>query len=289
MKRIMIGTRTSRLARAQTEIVTEMLRKKFPALEIEVVPVTTMGDRLPDEKRAEVEGKGAFTEDLETLQAGGATAIVCLLTDTELEWAGVANFRSAAISQGLTWRRLAIPDQGVPATGAGQRQQTRRRHPLRQLREFLLATDERCKRDRQVAGRGLRRLHEEGRITEYFSIEELVPAPCQGTIAVEIRADDHDVGAALMAIDDGDVRAVSTCERSFATRLGGDCDLPAGFCAAKEGERMRLVGAILSPDGKTVVKQTSFEDAARPYEVGRRFAEKMLELGGEAILEGVMR
>jgi len=140
-----------------------------------------------------------------------------------------------------------------------------------------------------LAAAGLRRLHEEGRITEYFSIEELVPAPCQGTIAVEIRADDHDVGAALMAIDDGDVRAVSTCERSFATRLGGDCDLPAGFCAAKEGERMRLVGAILSPDGKTVVKQTSFEDAARPYEVGRRFAEKMLELGGEAILEGVMR
>jgi protein-tyrosine phosphatase/nicotinamidase-related amidase len=56
----------------------------------------------------------SLTEDLETLRAGGATAVVCLLTDTELEWAGVANLRSAAISQGLTWRRLAIPDQGVP-------------------------------------------------------------------------------------------------------------------------------------------------------------------------------
>ena len=82
MKGLRVATRTSRLARAQTEIVTEMLRTKFPALEIEVVPVTTMGDRLPDEKRREVEGKGAFTEDLETLlQEGEVDAAVHSMKD----------------------------------------------------------------------------------------------------------------------------------------------------------------------------------------------------------------
>ncbi len=260
VKGLRIGTRTSRLARAQTGIVIEMLRTKFPALEIEVVPVTTMGDRLPDEKRAEVEGKGAFTEDLETLlQKGEVGAVV-----------GTSSIRRKAQLMALRSDIELVDLHGNVETRL-------RRMGERGLDGIVLAAA------------GLRRLGEEGRITEYFSIEELVPAPCQGTIAVEIRAGDRGVGAALKAIDDGDVRAVSTCERSFATRLGGDCDLPAGFCATKEGERMRLVGAILSPDGKTVVKETSFEDAARPDEVGRRFAQKMLEMGGEAILELVMR
>ena len=89
VKGLRIGTRTSRLARAQTGIVIEMLRTKFPALEIEVVPVTTMGDRLPDEKRAEVEGKGAFTEDLEALlQKGEVDAAVHSMKDLPTKLGG---------------------------------------------------------------------------------------------------------------------------------------------------------------------------------------------------------
>jgi len=306
VKGLRIGTRTSRLARAQTGIVIEMLRTKFPALEIEVVPVTTMGDRLPDEKRAEVEGKGAFTEDLEALlQKGEVDAAVHSMKDLPTKLGGGlaiaatpvrADPRDALVSShGLSLAEM--PEGAVVGTSS-----IRRKAQLMALRSDIELVDlhgnvetrlrrmgERGLDGIVLAAAGLRRLGEEGRITEYFSIEELVPAPCQGTIAVEIRAGDRGVGAAMKAIDDGDVRAVSTCERSFATRLGGDCDLPAGFCATKEGERMRLVGAILSPDGKSVVKETSFEDAARPDEVGRRFAEKMLEMGGEAILERVMR
>ena len=146
MKRIMIGTRTSRLARAQTEIVTEMLRKKFPALEIEVVPVTTMGDRLPDEKRAEVEGKGAFTEDLETLlQKGEVDAAVHSMKDLPTKLGGGlaigatpvrADPRDALVSSyGLSLPEM--PEGAVVGTSS-----VRRKAQLLSLRSDIELVDE---------------------------------------------------------------------------------------------------------------------------------------------------
>ena len=138
-----------------------------------------------------------------------------------------------------------------------------------------------------LAVAGLERLGRADRITQYFDIEEIVPAPCQGTIALEARQDDRVTLGLLRVLDNKEIRTVSECERSFATRLGGDCDIPVGFHASLEGPTLKLVGAVLSPDGSRIVKHASDALASNPATAGEAFADEILRLGGREILEAV--
>ncbi len=305
MKALRVGTRGSRLARVQTDIVASILRSKAPEIELDVVLVTTLGDRLPVEKRAEVEGKGAFTEDLEALlQKGKIDIAVHSMKDLPTQLAdGLmigatpvrADPRDALVSKdGFPFAKL--PTGAILGTSS-----IRRKAQLRALRNDIEVVDlhgnveTRLSKMREsklsgivIAAAGLERLGEAARITQRFSVDQMVPAPCQGTIALETREGDGDVVGLLHSIDSEATRIESTCERSFAICLGGDCDLPAGFCATVDGPRLKMVGVVLTPDGSEIVRHAATADMFDPASSGKLFAESLLELGGSKILSEIV-
>ena len=121
-----------------------------------------------------------------------------------------------------------------------------------------------------IAAAGLERLGESRRVSQYFSPGEMVPAPCQGAIAVEMREGDAPMASVLSRIDNGAVRAETICERSFARALGSDCDVPAGASASMVGGTVTLGAIILSPDGGRAVKGSAASEVADAEGLGAR-------------------
>jgi hydroxymethylbilane synthase len=302
--RVRVGTRASQLAKVQAELVAGLIRSKDPGLEIELVPVTTLGDRLPLEKRAEVEGKGAFTDDIEALIADG-TVDVGVHSMKDLPMQLRKGLKIAATPLRADPRDALVSREGADLASLKEgatlgTSSLRRKAQLKAMRRDLNLpdwhgnVDTRLRRMDELgidgivlAAAGLERLGRGDRITQYFGVDELVPAPCQGTIALEARGEDKDTLRLMEAIDDKHVRRVADCERSFATRLGGDCDVPVGFNAKLERGTLRLVGAVLSPEGDRVVRHASFAPASDPARAGEVFADEILALGGKEILEAV--
>ncbi|MDA4113630.1 MAG: hydroxymethylbilane synthase [Thaumarchaeota archaeon] len=304
MKGIRIGTRKSRLAIAQTDIVTGMIRSRFPAIRVEVVPMNTAGDRLPLERRAEVEGKAVFTEEVEIALIGGAIDLaVHSMKD-------LPNELAEGLAIGATPARGDVRDVLV-AKKDGSTISTlrrgavigtssiRRKAQLRSMRDDISVVDLHGNVDTRllrierenldaivIAAAGLERLGESRRISQYFSPHEMVPAPCQGAIAVEVREEDEYVGSLLSGIDDERVRAETTCERSFARALGGDCDVPAGASAALDAGTLKLSAIILSPDGGTIVKGSATSEVTNAEGLGTQLARQLLRDGGDELLRG---
>jgi len=307
VRRIKVGTRKSRLATIQTRIVTDMLQSKFPDLELEPVAMTTTGDRLAPERRGEVEGKAAFTEDIETALAKKKVDIaVHSMKDLPVKIrSGLvigaipqrADPRDVFVSKSSTTEISQLRTGAVIGTSS-----IRRKAQLLAMRSDISVVDlhgnvdtRLSKMDRLgidgivIAAAGLERLGETGRISHYFSIDEMMPAPGQGAIAVEMREGDADVGTLLAGIDDPKIRAATESERSFAASLGSDCDVPAGALARLSGRRISLKAAIIEPDGSKVVKAAMTGDVTGAVDLGTRLARQLLEDGGTDILSRVRR
>jgi hydroxymethylbilane synthase len=302
MKTIRIGTRRSRLATIQTQIVTDIIRLRYPGMQVEIVPLSTLGDRLPPRRRPEVEGKAAFTDEIDDLLLGGAIDLaVHSMKD-------LPNESKEGLVIGATPVRADPRDVLVTRVAGGVlsslrsgamigTSSIRRKAQLLAMRKDLEVVDlhgnvdtRLSKMDKSdidgivIAAAGLDRLGESDRISEYFSSERMVPAPCQGAIAVEMREGDEETAAILASVDDKGVRAETICERSFAKSIGGDCDLPAGANAVLAADRLTLTGAILSPDGTITVNGSLASAVEEAEALGDRLARRLLDSGGADIL-----
>jgi hydroxymethylbilane synthase len=307
MRRIRVGTRRSRLATIQTESVVELIRARFRDVTVELVPTTTLGDRLPPERRAEAQGKAAFTEEIEVLlQKGEIDIAVHSMKDLPVTlphglMIGAtpvrADPRDALVSNDGRSTMATLGRGAVLGTSS-----VRRKAQLRAIRKDISPVDLHGNVDTRlvrmgenhldgivVAVAGLERLGESARITQRFSVNEMVPAPCQGAIAVEMREGDDETFEVLSAVDDTRVRTETSCELSFARTIGGDCDLPAGACATLVDGRLTLVGVILSADGGTVVKRSAVSTASGAAGLGSRLASELLDDGGSEILRDEKR
>jgi hydroxymethylbilane synthase len=301
--RLKIATRGSKLSRAQAQIVVEMLSRRIFGLEVEVIPIKTLGDRLPPEKRNAVDGKTAFTGDIESLLLNGEVdAAVHSMKDLPI-----------ALKDGL--KIAATPPRGdprdalislhgeelrnLPPRAAVGTSSLRRKAQLLNLRRDLSVIDlhgnvesrlekmDRLQLDAIVlAAAGLERISEAQRIAELFSIEEIVPAAGQATLAVEVRKGDVEIEKFIAKVDDKRTRLESECERAFARRIGGDCYVPVGACARMNGASLTIVGMISSPDGSELLKRTLTSPSRDAESLGRKLGEEMLHLGGEKILRG---
>ncbi len=306
MTRLKIGTRGSKLSRAQTQTVVEMLSGRIPGLEIEVIPIKTLGDRLPPEKRSTVDSKTAFTGDIESLLlSGGVDAAVHSMKDLPVELRDGLKIaatpprgdpRDALISlHGEELRNL--PPRATVGTSS-----LRRKAQLLNLRRDLSVIDLRGNVESRIqemirlsldaivlAAAGLERISEAQRIAQIFSTEEMVPAAGQATLAVEVRKGDDEIEKIIAKIDDEKTRLESECERAFVLRIGGDCYVPAGACARVNGGSVKIVGMIASPDGSKVLKRTLVSPSRDAESLGRELAEEVLQLGGEKILRSLAR
>ena len=133
-----------------------------------------------------------------------------------------------------------------------------------------------------LAVAGLERIGESARISQKFSIDEMVPAIGQGIIAVQMRQGDGEIAKILSGINDDVARVESECERAFAQQMGADCNVPIGRCARVSGLKVKIVGMVSEEDGSGLRRRAVAGNRGDAAALGRKLAEELLE-GAEAL------
>jgi hydroxymethylbilane synthase len=299
---VTIGTRSSKLALAQTNMVRAALLAGNPGLVVEIEHITTKGDVILDRPLAAIGDKGLFvTEIEEALRAGRVDLAVHSAKDLPSELPPdmeLAAFppredpRDALISH--AGRLFELPEGALVGTSS-----LRRTCQLRALRPDLRVEDLRGNVDTRLrklhegrydaivlAAAGLIRLGLAHEITEELPPALMLPAVGQGVMGIEVRAGDEGIAALLAPLDNRAARLAITAERAFLARIGGGCQVPVGAFARLEGEKLHLAGLIGARDGRTVRGELR-GSAAEPAALGRALAEELLASGGAALLAEV--
>jgi len=294
------ATRPSALARWQTARVIQLLQASHPGLECSEYVITTTGDRILDRPLPEVGGKGLFTAELEeALLSGRVQAAVHSLKDLPVEdtpglaLAAVPARESAhdVLVSAQAWTLSDLPEGARVGTSS-----LRRAAQLLARRPDLIILSLRGNIDTRVrkvldgeyeaivlAEAGLTRLGLRAHVREVFPLEVMLPAPGQGALAVQCRADDAESIALLAAIHDPITMAEVRAERAFLAGLGGGCSLPVGAFAEKEDDTIILTGGVISPDGKQAIRLSAVDND--PNRLGERLADLVLERGAAGLLK----
>ncbi|HUF37625.1 MAG TPA: hydroxymethylbilane synthase [Anaerolineales bacterium] len=299
---LVFATRPSALARRQTDLVIDLLRNPRPGFEARIVVITTQGDRILDRPLPEIGGKGLFTLELEeALLTGAVDAAVHSLKDLPTE-------ESPGLILGAVPPREDARDVWVCPAGFGlddapagtvvgtsslrRAAQLLARRPDLDIRPVRGNVDTRLRKTREgqygalvLAAAGLARLGLQDHITETLPFEVMLPAPGQGALAVQSRADDDRTLALLAAIEDPAARRTTAAERAFLRALGGGCSLPVGAHAVQDGERISLTAAVLSPGGERRIALSGQGDD--PEALGAALAAEALAQGAAELFEGV--
>jgi len=291
-----IGTRGSPLALAQTRLVAEALRVAhgWTAERIEIVPITTTGDVIQDRPLAEVGGKALWTKELDRSLLDGRTDI-SVHSMKDVETIRTPELTIAAILPRADVRDRLIGAASIADLPQGARigtssprrgaQMLRRRPDLSIVSLRGNVATRLAKLDRGdvdatlLAAAGLERLGR-SEIGSPIPVDELLPAPSQGAIGVEIRSNDAKVRRLVEAIDDRASHHCVMAERRLLKALGGDCRSPiAALARHEEGEsgRIRLRAQILTNDGREAEEgEISFaaDDPEAPESLGAQLLER---------------
>jgi hydroxymethylbilane synthase len=299
--RIRIATRESKLAMWQTEHVAARLTGRHPGLAIEIVGMTTKGDRILDRPLAQVGGKGLFIKELEVALADNLADIaVHSMKDVPMDLPeGFAmlpfgpreDARDAFVS--LRHTTLAsLPAGAVVGTSSLRREcQIRRAFPslvIRPLRGNVntrLAKLEAGEYDAIIlAAAGLKRLGFGDRIRELLPFSLALPAIGQGVLAIEYRSSRDDLAAMLEEFVDPAARAAADAERALGLVVEGSCEVPLGGHAMVSGGTIALEGFLGLPDGSRLVRERVEGAAADAVTLGRQLGERILARGGREVL-----
>jgi hydroxymethylbilane synthase len=300
-KTIIIGTRTSQLALWQAHHVQQQLEGQWPGLVCRLETFVTQGDKTLDKPLPQIGGKGLFTAELETaLRDGQIDLAVHSLKDMPIEDApGLtlgaigcrADVRDVLIAKN-GWKLAFLPQGAIVGTSSLRRQaQLLASRPDLTVRSIRGNVDTRIGKvlagdfDAAVlAAAGVIRLEMEATISEWLPLEIMLPAPGQGALAVQCRANDRATLAMLAAIDDETTRACVTAERSFLAGLGGGCSLPVAAYAQIIAEAIVLTGLVAAGNGSTVIQVVG--SGRDPRQLGLDLAREAVVKGAEGLLHG---
>ncbi len=301
--KLIFATRPSALARWQTQWVIHALQSIHPDLDCEEKVITTQGDKVLDKPLPEIGGKGLFTQELESeLLSGAVHCAVHSLKDLPVEnSAGLtigciparAEVRDALISRN-GFMLATLPQHAAVGTSS-----LRRAAQLLAIRPDLKITSLRGNVDTRVrkalegqyeaivlAGAGLTRLGLEQHVTEWLSLDVMLPAPGQGALAVQCCSNDQTTLRLLAALEDDSTRRAVMAERAFLSGLGGGCAVPvAAYAEAgvkSQVSSVRLTGLMISEDGKKAIKVAG--EGRDPLKLGNRLALQAISQGANEIL-----
>lgn len=294
MPALRIATRGSALALVQTRLAAQALRDIHPGLTIEEVVITTEGDRDRTTPLTVLGGRGVFVRSVEeALLDGRADVAMHSLKDVPTE--PLPGLTLAAVLPRADVRDALVTRAGVrladlPAGARVGTSSRRRVALLRAARPDVVTTELRGNVDTRLrrvtegtvegavlAAAGLARLNRLDGKAELLDPLTFVPAPGQGAIVLQCRADDTATLALLRAIDDRDTHLATDAERGALAALGSGCSLPVGAHAVIEGGRLRLRGFIEDDAGAAYFEDTegsAAEAAALGLDVGRRLAAR---------------
>jgi hydroxymethylbilane synthase len=291
--RLRIGTRGSRLALAQAKEVAGLLAEVGG--EPELVTIVTSGDRGASAKDSPAGVKGLFVGEISAALARGEVELA-VHSAKDLPSDDEAGIVVAAVPERnvpydvLVSRERDVPEAGVVGTSSLRRQALlRRSRPGLEVRDVRGNVDTRLRRMEEgafdglvLAGAGLARLGIEPEHVSALPLNEMVPAPGQGTLAVQAREGSE--GADLASrLDHQPSRAAFESERRLVALLGGGCRLPLGAYAEWRDERVRLLSVVLRSDGSDLL--WAQVEASTPGEAAEEAAETLLGGGAKRILE----
>jgi hydroxymethylbilane synthase len=326
--KLRIGTRGSELALFQARAVAAQLGTTT-GLETETVVIRTSGDRLADASLAQIGGKRLFVKEIEDALLEGAIDLAVhsskdmpVILPEGLRIAGVLPREDARDAVVLPARNGDVghgqvrlePDPTVvgmsveelvsllgnsPRIGTSSVRRTAQLARLFPGARFLPIRGNLGTRLRKLdtgdydalvlASAGLVRLQQGTRISTRLPVSASLPAPGQGIIAVEIRANDDRAAAAVARVDDAPARAALEAERAVVVKLGGGCQMPIGAHATVNGDALTLSAMVLSLDGTRAVRAEASGLTREAQRLGTRVADDLLAQGAADILADVQR
>jgi hydroxymethylbilane synthase len=305
--KLRIATRASKLALWQANFVADRLRSNDPALDVEIVHVTTTGDRAAHTSAASLGGIGIFTREIQqAVLDERADLAVHSLKDLPTEpVAGI--FLAAVPERESPWDALVLPRCRPPVakglvdlprgarvgTGSLRRQAQLRRHrPDLALLDVRGNVETRLRKldDGQydalvLAEAGLIRLELAERITARLAPPDLFPAAGQGALGIECRDNDRTARSFAERINDPAARAMVTAERRILARLGAGCHAPVGVASSIEGNRLLVEAVVLSDDGSTRFGSRASGALEDALALGTQIADELLRQGAGPLVQ----
>jgi hydroxymethylbilane synthase len=299
-----IATRKSPLALWQAEHVATALRTTHPGLAVEIVGMTTKGDRILDAPLAKVGGKGLFVKELEQgMLAGEADIAVHSMKDVPVDFPQGLHLPVILEREDPLDAFVSIRYEGLGELPAGARVGTSslrrqcqlaarrpdlRVEPLRGNVNSRLAKLDAGDYDAVLlAAAGLIRLGFAGRIRARIGAEDSLPAIGQGAIGIECRTDDARTQALIAPLHHGETALRVRAERALNGRLHGGCQVPIAGHATLEGGRLHLRGLVGTPDGTRVLRAQAEGPSDAPEALGIAVAEDLLGQGAAEILDAL--
>lgn len=295
MRKVSIGTRSSKLAVIQAQWVLTKLREATPGLEASLVKITTRGDRESGTALDKFAGQGVFVKELEkALFDGEIDLAVHSLKDmpTEIPYglflaATTARLdpRDVLISRADKLAGLA-PGSKIGTGSLRRSVQLSALRPDLEICGIRGNIDTRLQKVSEgevdgiiVAAAALIRLGWEDKIAEYLPTEYFTPSVGQGALGIEIRSEDKEMASLASAINHEPTWQSVTAERTFLRALGGGCRAPIAALGIVSDGVLKLSGMIASVDGTRILHTTEEGDAQAPEQVGKQLAQKMVEMG----------
>lgn len=304
-ERLVIATRASRLALWQAHHVRDALRALYPECDVQLLEMTTKGDRILDRTLSKVGGKGLFVKELETaLLDGRADLAVHSLKDVPVELTtpfalpiimARDDARDAFVSN--QYDSLDdMPSGAVVGTSSLRREaQIRARYPALVVKPLRGNLDTRLGKldDGQydaivLAAVGLKRLDLQSRIRSLLSVTQSLPPAGQGALGIETLEARADLQQWLEPLACRNTTAAALAERAVSRTLGGSCQVPLAAYATVSDQTVDIQALVARPDGSTVLRAQARGDVRDAEQLGIRAANDLLESGAGVILSELL-
>ena len=297
-----IATRKSRLALWQAEFIKSQLQQARPGLHVELIGLTTSGDRWLSMPLSEIGGKGLFIKELEAaIDEGRADVAVHSMKDVPADLP--PGFVLPVIGYRSEVRDVLVGPLPVAQLPSGARvgsSSLRRQAQLLARRPDLVVAPVRGNVNTRLdkldageydalllAGTGLQRLGLADRICEFLSLDESLPASGQGALGVECSMNRPEVIELLRPLNDSVVARCVAAERAVSRHLGADCSLPIAAYAVETGGEMQMRALVANVSGRRVLRcAVSGRD---PDALGARAATELRRQGADEILDELRR
>ena len=302
-KRIVVGSRGSKLSLIQAEYVVAKIRETNPDIEASISQIVTKGDRNRHVKLEQMASIGVFVKELEeALLNGQINLAVHSLKDMPTQIP--SGLYLAAVTERLDPRDVLVSrGEKLVELASGAKVGTgslRRAVQLSACRPDLEVCSIRGNVDTRLqkvvdgefdgvilAAAALKRLGWEDRVSEYLSTEHFLPAVGQGTLAIETRLDDSEVVNIVVPLNHLPTWQSITAERAFLSALGGGCRAPIAALGTVDGTTLKLEGMVADVRKRKILQGSEEGSTVAPEELGVSLAQKLLALGADEFLAEV--
>jgi len=301
-----LGTRGSKLALTQSQWVKGRIESAHPGVVVELVRITTTGDRIQQPPLSEVGGKGLFIKEIEeALLRKEVDLGVHSMKDVPAglpEGLEISVFpqredpRDAFVSE--KFRSIEELPHGSSVGTSSLRRASQVLHLRPDLRVIPIRgnVDTRLRKLESgqfdaliLASAGLRRLGLSHRISQMLSIDLSLPAIGQGVLGLEVRKSDHVVRDLIGFLNHVETELTVRAERAFLKELEGGCQVPLAGYGKLDGDTLELEGMVAELDGSVLIRDKLFGPKEKPEELGVKLARNILGSGGDTILQKIYR